>query len=718
MQHDTSAAALDSGLECLVFIARFHNIPVSTEAVRHEHPPRGDFMDSIEILRAAKSIKLKAKEAQKDFEELSILPTPAMFMGSDGVWKVLGRVSDGTALIRDPRKDSAELVKEEELEQDWSGQVIMLARMGILPEGLRKFNLSWFIPSIIKYKKLFGEVLLASFFLQIFALVTPLFFQVVVDKVLVNKGLTTLDVLAVGLLIVSVFEVVLGGMRTWLFSHTAYRVDVMLGARLFNHMVKLPIAYFNSRRVGDSVARVRELENLRSFLTGSTLTLIIDICFTVVFFVAMLCYSPLLTGVVAAIIPLYVILSFCITPILRKFLEDKFQRGAENQAFLVETISDIHTVKAMAVEPQFQRRWEDTIANYVRSAFRADNLGNFAVQTTQFINKLTTVLVIWFGARAVIAGDMSIGQLVAFNMFAQRVSGPILRLAKVWQDLQQAGVSLERLGDILNNPTEAVNNAATNPGTIKGQIKFENVSFRYRPDGPYILDNINLTVNPGESIGIVGRSGSGKSTLTSLLQRFYPPENGRLLVDGIDLNLVEVSWLRRQIGVVLQESKLFNRDVRENIALSDPGVDMNRVMHAAALAGAHDFILELPEGYSTMVGEQGSTLSGGQRQRIAIARALLTNPRILILDEATSALDYESEHIIQNNMSAISKDRTVMVIAHRLSTIRLCDRIIVMDKGRIVEHGTHSDLISQNGYYRKLWDYQNKDMGGGSEEAA
>ena len=538
------------------------------------------------------------------------------------------------------------------------------------------------------------------------------------DKVLVNKGLTTLDVLAVGLLIVSVFEVVLGGMRTWLFSHTAYRVDVMLGARLFNHMVKLPIAYFNSRRVGDSVARVRELENLRSFLTGSTLTLIIDICFTVVFFVAMLCYSPLLTGVVAAIIPLYVILSFCITPILRKFLEDKFQRGAENQAFLVETISDIHTVKAMAVEPQFQRRWEDTIANYVRSAFRADNLGNFAVQTTQFINKLTTVLVIWFGARAVIAGDMSIGQLVAFNMFAQRVSGPILRLAKVWQDLQQAGVSLERLGDILNNPTEAVNNAATNPGTIKGQIKFENVSFRYRPDGPYILDNINLTVNPGESIGIVGRSGSGKSTLTSLLQRFYPPENGRVLVDGIDLNLVEVSWLRRQIGVVLQESKLFNRDVRENIALSDPGVDMNRVMHAAALAGAHDFILELPEGYSTMVGEQGSTLSGGQRQRIAIARALLTNPRILILDEATSALDYESEHIIQNNMSAISKDRTVMVIAHRLSTIRLCDRIIVMDKGRIVEHGTHSDLISQNGYYRKLWDYQNKDMGGGSEEAA
>ncbi len=718
MQNTTENVDLDSGLECLVFIARFHNIPISAEAVRHEHPSRDKCMDIIEILRAAKALNLKSKAVNKELDELSGLPTPAMFLGKDNKWRVLGRLNDEKILIRDPEKSGAELITYEELAEIWGGQVILIARQSLLPESLRKFNISWFIPSILKYKKLFGEVLLASFFLQIFALVTPLFFQVIVDKVLVHKGLTTLDVLALGLLVVSGFEVVLGGLRTWLFSHTAYRVDVMLGAKLFNHMVKLPIAYFNARRVGDSIARVRELENLRRFLTGSTMTLIVDLCFTVVFFIAMFCYSPMLTGAVAGVIPFYIILSFCITPILRRFLEDKFQRGAENQAFLVETVSDIHTVKAMAVEPHFQRKWEDTISAYVRSAFRSDNLGNFAVQTTQFLNKLTTVMVLWFGARAVISGDMTIGQLVAFNMFAQRVSGPILRLAKVWQDLQQAGVSLERLGDILNSPVEARASANSNPPAIQGDIRFEDVSFRYRPDGPFILENINLTISKGESIGIVGRSGSGKSTLTSLLQRFYPPEKGRVLVDGIDLNLVEVSWLRRQVGVVLQESKLFNRTVRDNIALSDPGVDMNRIIHAAHLAGAHDFILELAEGYSTMVGEQGSTLSGGQRQRIAIARALMTNPRILILDEATSALDYESEHIIQNNMKAISQNRTVVIIAHRLSTIRLCDRIIVMEKGHIVEQGTHKDLLAMNGYYKKLWDYQNRDVGAENEAAA
>ena len=718
MENTTEKVDFDSGVECLVFIARFHNIPISVEAVRHEHPSRDKYMDTIEILRAAKSLKLKSKAVNKSLDELSGLPTPAMFLGKDDKWRVLGRLNDKKILIRDPEKSGAELITYEELEDIWGGKVILIARQSILPESLRKFNISWFIPSILKYKKLFGEVLLASFFLQIFALVTPLFFQVIVDKVLVHKGLTTLDVLALGLLVVSVFEVILGGLRTWLFSHTAYRVDVMLGAKLFNHMVKLPIAYFNARRVGDSIARVRELENLRRFLTGSTMTLVVDLCFTVVFFIAMFCYSPMLTGAVAGVIPFYIILSFCITPILRKFLEDKFQRGAENQAFLVETVSDIHTVKAMAVEPHFQRRWEDTISAYVRSAFRSDNLGNFAVQTTQFLNKLTTVMVLWFGARAVISGDLTIGQLVAFNMFAQRVSGPILRLAKVWQDLQQAGVSLERLGDILNSPIEARASANSNPPAIQGNITFDNVSFRYRPDGPFILENINLSVARGESIGIVGRSGSGKSTLTSLLQRFYPPEKGRVLVDGVDLNLVDVSWLRRQVGVVLQESKLFNRTVRDNIALSDPGTDMNRIIHAAHLAGAHDFILELAEGYSTMVGEQGSTLSGGQRQRIAIARALMTNPRILILDEATSALDYESEHIIQNNMKAICNNRTVVIIAHRLSTIRLCDRIIVMDKGHIVEQGTHKDLLAMNGYYKKLWDYQNRDVGAEDEQAA
>ena len=584
---------------------------------------------------------------------------------------------------------------------------MLLTRRGHRLKDLqRKFDISWFIPSLVKYRKHFKEVLIASFFLQLFALATPIFFQVVMDKVLVHRGFTTLDVLAFGFFVIAAFEVILGGLRTYLFSHTANRVDVELGAKLFNHLLALPLSYFEARQVGQSVARVRELETIRNFITGTALTLTIDLAFTFVFFIVMWYYSPTLTLIVLATIPFYVLLSVFITPVLRHRLDEKFKHGAANQSFLVESITGIETLKTTAVEPQMQRHWEDQLAKYVSSSFRTQHLGNVSGQIASFISKLTTLGIIWWGAHLVIGGDLSVGQLVAFNMIAGRVTGPILKLVQLWQDFQQAGISIERLGDILNTPREP----GFNPNRsvlpkVKGEVRFDHIRFRYREDGPAVLDDVNLTVKPGEVIGIVGKSGSGKSTLTKLIQRLYVPEAGQVMIDGVDLGLVDTQWLRRNIGVVLQENFLFNRTVRENIALANPSLPMEQVVQVAQMAGAHEFILEMPEGYDTLVGEQGCNLSGGQRQRIAIA--LITNPRILIFDEATSALDYESERIIQENMAKICHNRTVFIIAHRLSTVRQADRIIVLEKGRIIESGNHEQLINARGYYAKLHSYQN-----------
>jgi subfamily B ATP-binding cassette protein HlyB/CyaB len=632
---------------------------------------------------------------------------PAIAVDNDGSYFLIGKISEDRILIQDPREDTPVPLTRVAFEERWSGRLILATRRAGIFNDLRPFDFSWFIPAILKYKQLFGEVFLASFFLQLFALITPLFFQVVIDKVLVHRGLATLDVLAIGLLVVSLFDVVLGGLRTYVFSHTTSRIDVALGADLFKHLLRLPLSYFEVRRVGDTVARVRELDSIRNFITGSALTLVIDLLFTVVFFAVMYLYSPLLTYVVLGTLPFYVLLAFIVTPILRARLHEKFKRGADNQAFLVETVHGIETLKSSAVEPQSQRRWEEQLAGYVQSGFKAANLGNVAGQIASFINKVTVLLILWIGARLVIEDALTVGQLVAFNMLAARISGPILRLVKLWQDFQQAGISVQRLGDILNaHPEPAYSPGRASLPELKGSVTFENVTFRYRPDGQEILRNISLHVPAGRVIGIVGRSGSGKSTLAKLIQRLYVPQSGRVLVDGVDLTMVDTVWLRRNTGVVLQENFLFNRSIRENIALVDPALPMERVIQAARMAGAHEFILELRDGYDTLVGEHGCNLSGGQRQRIAIARALITSPRILIFDEATSSLDYESEHIIYQNMRYICKGRTVFIIAHRLSAVRNADNIIVFDKGRIVEGGTHKELMEINGYYSKLYSHQ------------
>ena len=691
----------DPGLTALVMLLRFHGAGADPAQIRHQCGTAA--IGTADMIRCAREFGLKARELKTSWSRLATTPLPAIAALKDGGFLLLGKVGDDKVVVQSTKTPRPELMSRADLEAIWDGRIVLMTRRASLTELSRRFDITWFLGAIYKYRQQLAEVLLGSFFLQLFALASPLFFQVVIDKVLVHRSMGTLDVMVIGLLGIALFETILGILRTYLFSHATNRIDVELGARLFQHLLALPTAYFQARRVGDFVARVRELESIRTFLTSSALTLVIDLFFTFVFLGVMFLYSPLLTGVVLAGFPFYMGISAGVTPQFRRLLDEKFKRGAENQAFLVESVTGVETLKAMAVEPQMQRRWEEQLAGYVAASFRVLRLGNTASNSVQFVNKVVMAGILYFGARLVISGDMTVGELVAFNMLAGRVSQPVLRLAQIWQEFHQARLSVERLGDILNTPPEPkFNPARAALPAIRGDVTFDHVVFRYRIDGPEVLHDVSFSVSAGQVIGIVGPSGSGKSTVAKLVQRLYIPERGRVLVDGVDLAMVDTSWLRRQVGSVLQENVLFNQSIRDNIALPDPSMPIEQVVEAAKLAGAHDFILELPEGYDTIVGERGASLSGGQRQRIAIARALVTNPRILIFDEATSALDYESERIIQDNMQRIAQGRTVFIIAHRLSTVRRSHRIITIDRGRLVEDGTHDELIKKGGRYATL----------------
>lgn len=709
-QNLSQTAALsppDTGLICLLILARFYDLPADGAQLRHQFAQSGQPLSNTELLRAAKHLGLKAGLLKTQWSKLPGTPLPAVAKRTDGRYVVLAKIDGDKALIQDPAEARPLILSREQFESAWTGELLLFTKRANLRLQDLKFDFTWFIPAIVKYRKLLGEVLVASFFLQLFALLTPLFTQVVIDKVLVHKGFTTLHVLAIGMITLAVFEAILGGLRTYLFAHTTNRIDVGLGAQLFRHLLALPLSYFEARRVGDTVARVRELEQIRQFLTSNSVTVVLDVIFTIVFLTVMWFYSPMLTIVVMASLPCYALLSVAITPAIRARLHEKFNRGADNQAFLVETVSGMQTVKAMAVEPPLLRKWEEQLSGYVRASFRATSLITVAGQVATGVQKITTVAVLWVGAYHVIGGELSIGQLIAFNMLSVQVTGPMLRLVNLWQDFQQAGISLQRLGDVLNTqPEPSYNPNRTTLPHVAGQVVFDDVTFRYRHDGPEVLRKVSFSVAPGQVIGLVGRSGSGKSTIAKLIQRLYVPERGRILVDGVDLAQVDPAWLRRQVGVVLQENFLFNRSVRDNIALTDPGLAMERVIQAAKQAGAHEFILELPEGYDTLVGEHGCSLSGGQRQRVAIARALVADPRILIFDEATSSLDYESEAVIQQNMAQICKGRTVFIVAHRLSTVRPAHRIYVVERGEIVEQGSHEELLRMKGFYTRLYQYQ------------
>ncbi len=712
------AGSDDSGLIAYATLLAVHRIAVDPTQLRHELG-HARAVDADDLKRLAKrQNEVRARSIRTKWEKLAHTapagtgqwpqrlvhncesrrrrsPDPAPCHGADGVQPQVMKVDRGA------------------LEAMWFGEILLITTREGVGGVSRAFDVSWFIPQIVKYRRLIGEVLLITLGINLLGLASPLFFQNVIDKVLVHNTLDTLMILVIGFGVVSIWETLFGWLRTRLYSETSQKIDVELGAKLFRHLLGLNLAYFEARRVGDVAMRVRQLETIREFLTNASLTVLIDPLFTVVFLVVMWFYSWKLFLIAVLAIPCYFAVAIFITGPLRARIEEKFERGAANNALLVESIGGIQTVKASAVEPQWQDRWERQLAGYSFASQKVINLSNTGSQLIQLISKLNMVLILYFGAKAVIDKELTVGGLVAFNMFAQRVSGPVIRMAQLWQDFQQVRIAIERLGDVLNQPVEPGSGSRVALPTIKGEVRFEHVRFRYGLEGPWTLDDINLEIARDATLGIVGSSGSGKSTLTKLLQRLYIPASGRVLIDGVDIGQIDPAWLRRQIGVVLQENLLFNRSIRENIALPNPAMSLDQVMAAAQLAGAHEFVVKLPQGYDTPVEERGTNLSGGQRQRLAIARALVTNPRILILDEATSALDAESEEIIQTNLKAMAEGRTVIIIAHRLSAIRQCDSIITLEAGRIVERGSHAELIEANGRYADLHRRQSGTSTGG-----
>jgi subfamily B ATP-binding cassette protein HlyB/CyaB len=694
---------METGLVSIEVVSKIHAIAIDIQAIRRSYFVEEELKPE-EILRILKDNGMRARlKHLYKIVELIKYPAPFIILSKENTYHVfLGKKEDRVMIFDCAEKKMSELSVDDFL-AFWGGGLIVLYPRFTKTEFF--LNMKWLFKEFSKHRSVFSSVISASFFIQLFGLVSPLFIQVIIDKVLAHHALTTLEVVAGAFMMVLFFDAVLNLMRNYLLYHTANKIDASLGAKVYRHLLSLPFRYFEVRKVGNIIARVRELENLRQFMTNISLTVLLDTVFSVVFVVIMAVYSAKLTFIVLGFILAIGLISFFATPMINIRLNEKFNKGAIAQSFLVESITGIQTVKSLAIEGKMIKDWEKSLGEYILSAFKLSNLGNIAVTSSQTLQKMMTLAVIYFGVSQVFDGSMSVGQLIAFQMFSSQLSGPILRLVHMWQEFQQARLSLDRLGDIINTPPEVVGGALT-VEKLQGGIVAKEVSFRYAPEGPLVLNGVSFDITPGMMVGIVGRSGSGKSTIAKLLQRLYLPGEGAIFVDGVDIRHLDPLFLRYKTGVVLQECFLFSGTIRDNIAMGAPEANMERIIKSARIAGAHEFISEMPMGYDTYVEERGTSLSGGQKQRIAIARALITNPNILIFDEATSALDYESERMIQNNLGLIRKGRTVIFIAHRMSVMKNCDLVLVMDRGKIVESGNHASLMEKGSLYSYLYQQQ------------
>lgn len=700
---------VDGALACFDMLSQSFGMPFRRDVIRRILANQQERMGQLSLSLCgsmSEMMGLKTQLVKVPVAAFKRLNTPALIRWQES-FAVVYETSDQQLILGDPEVGVIRRTPDS-FADVWgeAGEVLLLETTQETPQ--QRFGLQWFLPSVKKYRWVLVEVLVASFFVQLFGLANPLMVQIIIDKVIVQNSIDTLQVLGVFLVIVAIFEALLSSLRTYLFVDTTNRIDMSLGSEIIDHLFRLPLRYFDRRPVGELSSRINELENIRQFLTGTALTVVLDAIFSVVYIVVMFIYSWLLTLVALATIPFFVLLTVMVAPIVRRQLRVKAERNASTQALLVESLSGIQTVKAQNIELRTRWKWQERYAEYVSAGFNTVLTSTTAGSGSNFLNKLSALLVLWVGAYLVLQGDLTLGQLIAFRIISGYVTAPILRLAQLWQNFQETALSLERLSDIIDYPEEAEDddvNQIPMP-EIQGQVTFENVAFRFAPSGPLQLMNVSLEFPTGSFIGIVGQSGSGKSTLMKLLPRLYELESGRILIDNYDIKKVELYSLRRQVGIVPQDSLLFEGTIQENISLTNPDAEPSVIIEAAKIACAHEFIMDMPLGYNSRVGERGSNLSGGQRQRIAIARSILQNPRLLILDEATSALDYDTEHQVSINLKQWAQGRTVFFITHRLNTIQQADQILVMDQGSAVELGTHAELMALQGRYYALYQQQ------------
>jgi len=703
---------VNSNLALMRMVARAYQTPCPVDVIENIFESVVKRSSSIPIHaigQIIESMGLQTQIGTVNFENLHRLEFPVIVQ-QDKQFKLLVDVRKERLLIADPESGWNE-ISFEDANSIWEGQfsVVLIKRLSDTPR--KTFGWSWFTPVLKKFKWPLVQVLFASLFIQLFQLANPLLLQQIIDKVINQSNLSALQVLGGALVAAALFQGILTSVRTWLLIDTTDRMDLVLGTQVIDKLLRLPLRFFEKRPVGELSQRLGELSNLRSFLTGTAITSLLDILFAIIYIFIMFMYSPLLSVVALCTVPLYILLIIFVAPLYRSLIRKQAQFAAKTQSHLIETLSGVQTVKAQHFELNSRWRWQERYASQIAEGFKSVVLGSAAGEVGSFLNQLSSLLIIWVGVYLVVEGKLSLGQLIAFRIIAGYVTGPILRLSSLWQGFQQVGISMERLADIVDqipetDPTDS-NQIALPP--VKGDIKFQNLKFRFGSSGPYQIDGLSLEIKQGSFVGIVGQSGSGKSTLMKLLPRLYEPESGRIMIDGFDISKVSLNSVRQQIGIVPQECLLFEGTIRENISMNDPEADMDSVLKAAKAAAAHDFIMDLPEGYKTHLGERGAGLSGGQKQRIAIARTILQNPNLLVMDEATSALDYDTESTVCDNLQKILKGKTVFFITHRLSTVKNSDLIVVMNAGKIDEVGNHKELMAAGGRYSRLYSLQDND---------